>query len=214
MDFHLANTNMIKTQLMPSGIHQAEIIQAYQTLKRECFVPDAYQAQSWTDMRIPLAEHAHMLKPREEALMLQMLKPQRTDKALLLGAGSGFSAALLASMTQSVDAIEIDDALSENMVSRWQAQGIHNARLHVQDAITNIPSEPVDIIWATFATPGFPDEWFDVLNEGGRMLAIMDEGDIQRAMLFTKGEDDWQEQILMELETDLARGHVEDAFSF
>lgn len=214
MEFEQARTNLIKNQLMPSGLHNENIIEAYQKLHREDFVPEDYKAFALCDTAIELAPYSHMLKPREEALLLQALNPASQERVLLLGAGSGFSCALAARLAQSVHGVEINESLYQKASALMKEKGFDNIKLSHLDANETIPEGDFDVIWATFATNMVPDLWFDALAIGGRMLAIIDDDGVQRAVLFTNLGEEWTEQVLMELETDKAQGKTVREFVF
>ena len=99
-----ARYKMIEQQIRPWNVRDAEVLELLSLVRREEFVPLAYQALAFVDMMIPLLAPADvamqngecMLEPKVEARLLQDLRVRPQDKVLEIGAGSGYMAALLA----------------------------------------------------------------------------------------------------------------------
>ena len=99
-----ARYNMVEQQIRPWNVLDAGVLELLSVVRREDFVPPAYQGAAFTDTRIPLNPDAQeaerlgqvMLEPRVDARMLHDLQVQPTDRVLEIGAGSGYMAALLA----------------------------------------------------------------------------------------------------------------------
>ena len=96
-DFEQARFNMVEQQIRPWDVLDPEVLSLLQTLKREDFVPAAHRAIALADLEIPLGNGDVMLAPRVEARALQALAVQKNERALEIGTGSGFMAALLGS---------------------------------------------------------------------------------------------------------------------
>ena len=99
-DFDKARFNMIEQQIRPWEVLDAQVLHLLSVVRREDFVPPAYKHLAFVDMEIPLGalEGERMLAPKVEARALQDLALQPTDKVLEIGTGSGYMAALLASL--------------------------------------------------------------------------------------------------------------------
>ncbi|NBU89787.1 MAG: protein-L-isoaspartate O-methyltransferase, partial [Betaproteobacteria bacterium] len=100
MNLELARFNMIEQQIRPWEVLDPAVISILGSIRREDFVPPAHRALAFADTQVPLLPGAPngacMLEPKIEAKLLQELKVQHHERALEIGAGSGFMAALLA----------------------------------------------------------------------------------------------------------------------
>src|SRR6188508_430501 len=129
-----ARFNMIEQQIRPWDVLDPKVLDLLTLVKREDFVPLAHRALAFVDMEIPLLgsedeamKRGHcMLAPRVEARMLQDLQVKPTDKALEIGAGSGYMAALLSHRAQRVISLELNPELAQMARANLQQAGIAN----------------------------------------------------------------------------------------
>ena len=120
MNTEQARFNMIEQQVRPWNVSDVTVLGLLSSVKREDFVPAAHKGLAFADLEIPLTGSGEeamamgqcMLAPRLEARMLQDLAVRPTDTVLEVGTGSGYSAALLASIAQRVITLEINPELA------------------------------------------------------------------------------------------------------
>ncbi len=115
IDFAAARTNMIESQVRPNGITDRRIIAAMEGLAREEFVPADRRAVAYVDEDVPLAAshgRRYLIEAMAFARLLQHAAVKPTDRVLTIGAGTGYGAAVLAQLSQSVTALESDPALA------------------------------------------------------------------------------------------------------
>ncbi|MDD9854755.1 MAG: protein-L-isoaspartate O-methyltransferase, partial [Gammaproteobacteria bacterium] len=121
MDLETARANMVEQQIRPWQVLEAQTLDALRRIRREDFVPPAHRHLAFADTQIPLQsaaptdgagenpdERAVMLEPKVTARMAESLNLSRDDRALLIGAGGGYTAALLATLAAHVTAVDID----------------------------------------------------------------------------------------------------------
>ena len=106
MEVNNACDIMIKQQLRTNGIVDDKIISLYKQIPRTNFVPTAYQAFAYTDLRIPLNFAQCMLTPLEEATILQALTLTGVETILEIGTGSGFFTALLSQCCKKIYTVD------------------------------------------------------------------------------------------------------------
>jgi protein-L-isoaspartate(D-aspartate) O-methyltransferase len=108
--FDAARRAMIDSQLRTSGINEPWVLAAMARVPREDFVPDSARAAAYTDRAVPLGDGRFLAAPVVQGLMLTEAKPTVADKALLVGDGKGYLAALLGPLTGSLDAVDPAEA--------------------------------------------------------------------------------------------------------
>src|SRR2546423_1716244 len=108
----IARVNMIESQLRPNKVTDERIIEAFSRLRRELFVPAHLRGVAYVDEDLPLGRGRYLMEPMVAARLLQALMPNRKETALVVGAGVGYEAALLGSLTRSVIALEEDEELA------------------------------------------------------------------------------------------------------
>lgn len=111
MDFAEARRFMVEGQLRPNRVEDPRIVAALRDLPRERFVPAAMASRAYADADVPLPGGRAMMKPLVLARLVQLSALRRGERALVLGAGTGFGAALMAAIGASVTAVESDPVL-------------------------------------------------------------------------------------------------------
>jgi len=184
VDFATARRNMVEGQIRPADVTDLRIQSAMLDVPRERFVPNPELA--YLDIDIPLAEGAQarrMLKPVVIGRLLQALAPASQERALDVAGGNGYSAALLASLSGEVIAVEDDLALVK------QAQKNLGSRVKVVAGPLNLGwpgGGPYDVILLNGATEIVPESLFSQLKDGGRLACVLGTGRAGRAMLYLR----------------------------
>lgn len=195
MDLNQARFNMIEQQIRPWEVLDPNVLALLSTLRREDFVPLAHKALSFVDMEIPLgaAPNQIMLAPRVQARLLQDLAVQPTDKALDIGTGSGFMAALLAHQAASVLSLEIDPTLAAQAQANLQKAGVTNAVVRCADGSQGAAADgPFDVILLSGSVAEVPAVLLQQLSIGGRLVAIVGDEPMMRTTLITRsGDNSW-----------------------
>jgi protein-L-isoaspartate(D-aspartate) O-methyltransferase len=128
-----------------------------------------------------------MLAPKVEARLLQEAQVQRHERVLEIGTGSGFMAALLAHRAQSVISLEKIGALASQAAANLRRAGVLNASVREQDGTTGLPGDaPFDVIMLSGSVPEVPQNLLDQLRVGGRLLAIVGQEPVMRAVRITR----------------------------
>src|SRR6202035_1296200 len=107
-----ARAKMIDCQLRSNKGTDDRIIYAFARLQRELFEPEHLRGVAYVDEDLPLGKGRSLMEPMVAARLLQAAMPDRKDTALVVGAGVGYEAALLALLTRSVIALEEDAQLA------------------------------------------------------------------------------------------------------
>lgn len=195
MSFHWnverARFNMIEQQIRPWEVLDPAVLALLTIVRREDFVPEPYRALAFMDTEIPLPASGgrteSMLAPKVEARMLQELLLAPHETALEIGAGSGFMAALLANRARNVLSLEIDPALARLASENLKRAGVHNAAVRELDGSGGLPGEaPFDAIMMSGSVASVPSSLLEGLKIGGRLMAIVGQQPIMRALRVTR----------------------------
>jgi protein-L-isoaspartate(D-aspartate) O-methyltransferase len=195
-----ARFNMIEQQIRTWEVLDPKVLALFDIIKREDFVAESQKGLAFADVELPIGCGQTMLSPKLEGRILQALDVQSTDKVLVVGTGSGYLTALLASLADHVHAIEIHPELSELAQVRLKKQKIHNVTLHVADASNGYPKDaPYDLIVFTGALPLRPIVAEKMLRMGGRLFAVTGELPIMHAALTHRvSEEAFRHETLFE----------------
>jgi protein-L-isoaspartate(D-aspartate) O-methyltransferase len=122
-----------------------------------------------------------------EARMLQDLQVQKHERALEIGTGSGYMAALLAHQAHSVLSLECVAELADSAAARLHQMGIHNAEVRQADGSKALrDTGRFHAIVLSGSVPAVPQHLLDLLEIGGRLMAIVGDEPIMSAQLFTR----------------------------
>lgn len=136
-DFAVARAMMVDCQVRPNKVIDGRILAAMRLLPREAFVPAAAIARAYTDEDVPLGNGRFLMEPMVIARMVQAASVRPGDRALVVAAGTGYAAALLAECGAEVIALEQDEALL----------AIARAALATTRAIVTLVSGPLARGW-------------------------------------------------------------------
>jgi protein-L-isoaspartate(D-aspartate) O-methyltransferase len=105
-----ARRAMIDSQLRTSGVNEPWVLAAMARVAREEFVPEGARAAAYIDRAVPLGNGRFLAAPLVQGLMLTEARPTAQDKALLVGDGKGYLAALLGPLVGSLDTVDPAEA--------------------------------------------------------------------------------------------------------
>ncbi len=187
-NMELARFNMVEQQIRPWDVLDVNVLDLIKKVKREHFVPVDKQSLAFMDVEIPLGHDVKMWSPKLEARALQALKLKLSDRVLEVGTGSGYLTALMSRMAEHVTSIELVQELSDRAVRTLAAHHYDNVTLEVGDA--SVPSkgwgsEKYDAIVLTGSVPLPPESFYQMLNVGGRLFAIIGDAPAMHATLVT-----------------------------
>ena len=212
-----ARFNMIEQQIRTWEVLDPQVLATLNNMPRENFVPEAYRGLAFADIEIPLAHSQQMLSPKVEGRFLQALQLQAKDKVLLVGAGSGYLAALMAQHCAQVTALEIFPELAALATHNLTKQGIQNAQVIELDGHNGYESQaPYDAIVFTASSPVEPEGVRYQLSIGGRMLIVLGQAPVMQATLIQRlAEHSYKQDVLFETSlTELQNAPQAQAFSF
>ncbi|OYY94512.1 MAG: protein-L-isoaspartate O-methyltransferase [Hydrogenophilales bacterium 28-61-23] len=186
MDIQQARFNMVEQQIRPWEVLDPNVLDLLYKVKREDYVPEVYRSLAFVDMEIPLGGGELMWAPKTEARVLQALQLKKHERVLEVGTGSGYFTALLAQQAGLVVSVELRADLKEDAERKFKAHGLVNIQCRLGDAARDWAEDAsFDVIVLTGSTPMPPDAFLKRLSPGGRLFAIVGEGDAMQATLVT-----------------------------
>jgi protein-L-isoaspartate(D-aspartate) O-methyltransferase len=150
-------------------------------------------------MNVPLGHGQHMLAPKLEGRILQALEIQTGDRVLEIGTGSGYFAACLGALAQTVHSVEIHADLADAARTNLLRTRALNVTVETADAFTRADAAAYDVIALTGALPLYDSRFERMLAEGGRLFVVVGAAPVMEARRITRtGPDDWLREGLFE----------------
>lgn len=214
--FAAARQRMIEGQLRPNKVTDERVLAAFARIRRELFVPEALRAAAYVDEDLPLGGGRFVMEPMVAARLIQALDPERLDTALVVGAGTGYEAALLGLMVRAVVALEEDAQLARAARAALVEEGI---------AAVNVVEGPLAAGWRTRAPYNLvlfggavaepPEEITAQLADGGRLAAVVRNSIVGRATLLVRTGGVTSRRVLFDAGTPVLSGFAaKPAFVF
>ncbi|WP_075793501.1 protein-L-isoaspartate O-methyltransferase family protein [Massilia putida] len=193
MNIEQARFNMIEQQIRPWNVLDQDVLDLLHVVKREQFVPAAYQNLAFADVEIPLPGGESMLAPKFEARILQEVGVKKHETVLEIGTGSGYMAALLAHRAAKVTTVEINPETAELAKKNLANAGIHNVTVEVGNGAQGWEKgAPYDVIVISGALEVLPEAILKQVKVGGRIAAIVGQAPVMEACIITRtGENSY-----------------------
>ncbi|WP_198116033.1 protein-L-isoaspartate O-methyltransferase family protein [Massilia rhizosphaerae] len=187
MNIEQARFNMIEQQIRPWNVLDQDVLDLLHVVKREQFVPAAYQNLAFADVEIPLPGGAAMLAPKFEARILQEVGVKKHETVLEIGTGTGYMAALLAHRAAKVTTVEINPETAELAKKNLANAGIHNVTVEVGNGAQGWEKgAPYDVIVISGALEVLPEAFLKQVKVGGRIAAIIGQAPVMEASVITR----------------------------
>jgi protein-L-isoaspartate(D-aspartate) O-methyltransferase len=166
-----ARESMVSRQIEARGISDKRVLDAMRRVPRHAFVPQGLREQAYDDEPLPIGQGQTISQPYIVALMTELARPQPNDRALEIGTGSGYQAAVLASLISHVYTIELEPTLSRTAAQVLQSLKFDNVTVRTGDGYVGWPEfAPFDIVLVTAAPDHVPQPLIDQLKPGGRLV--------------------------------------------
>ena len=178
-DYAKRRRMMVDTQVRPADVTKFPIIDAMLTVPREAFVPRDRMEAAYMSENIAIGGNRVILEPRTFAKMLDALALGNDDLVLDLGAGLGYSSAVIAHIAEAVVAVEDDEARLSEAESLLAEHHADNVILHGGALSEGAPEHgPYDAILIEGAVEEVPEAIIGQLKEGGRIGCVFMEGQL------------------------------------
>ena len=170
-DFAAAREAMVENQLRPQGVTDPAVLAAMGRVRRENFLPSHTRPLAYADRAVAIGNGRFLSAPAVLGQLLTQMMPEGGQRALVVGAGTGYSAAVLADMGLEVTALESDPGL----LASGREQGVEVIEAPLEGGYA--AGSPYDHILIDGAVEFIPDAIVDQLADGGRLgTALVDRG--------------------------------------
>ena len=170
-DFAAAREAMVESQLRPQGVTDRATLDAMARIERERFLPSHTRPLAYVDRAVGMGDGRFLPAPAVLGQLLTQMMPQPGQRALVVGAGTGYSAAVLAEIGLDVVAIESNSSL----VAAGKQLGADIIEASLEAGF--VKNAPYDQILIDGAVEAIPDAIVDQLADGGRLgTALIDRG--------------------------------------
>ena len=178
---------MVNQQIASRGITDRQVLQAMRKVERHLFVPSELARFAYGDHPLSIGYSQTISQPYIVAFMTEVLNLEKTSKVLEVGTGSGYQAAILGEICDSVFSIEIVPQLSDRAGNLLKVLGYSNILVKTGDGYLGWEEHsPYDAIIVTCAPTHVPESLVIQLAEGGRMIIPVGQRGVQELVLLTK----------------------------
>lgn len=188
--FSARRAEMVDKQLWARGIRDRRVLVALGEVPRHRFVEPALVPVAYEDRPLPIGYGQTISQPFMVARATELAEPRPGDRALEVGAGCGYQAAVLGALCDQVFAVELLPELAARAAGTLRALGINNVVVESFDASAGWPEHaPYDVIVVSAGAPRIPSMLVAQLRDGGRMVIPVGEGDDQHLAVVRRQGD-------------------------
>ncbi len=193
--FRKRREEMVRTQIASlrwsgtEAVREARVLEAMRKTPRHRFVSAEMVPNAYEDRPLPIGYGQTISQPFIVAKMTELLEPKKDHRALEIGTGSGYQAAVLSPLVAEVYTIEIIEPLGNAARERLASLGYKNIAVRIGDGYYGWPEKaPFDCIVVTAAANHIPPPLVEQLKAGGRMvIPVGNPFQVQTLVLVTKG---------------------------
>ena len=179
--------NMVNSQIKSRGITDPQVINALMNVERHLFVPESHKGEAYDDHPLPIGEGQTISQPYIVAFMTEALDLTQNSRVLEIGTGSGYQAAVLAEICDSVFTIEIFETLAIKAKTLLHDLDYKNVEVKTDDGYKGWPEKaPFDAIIVTCAPNDVPKPLIDQLKENGKIIIPVGSQDNQNLVILEK----------------------------
>ncbi|WP_195909581.1 protein-L-isoaspartate O-methyltransferase family protein [Rhizobium tubonense] len=202
MDFEAARVKMVENQIRTTDVTSHSVLNAFFAVPREAFVPEKLKALAYVDNDIEIcpAEAGKaarfLMEASPLAKLLQLAAIGKQDAVLEVGAGTGYTSALLSLLAGSVVALECDEGLAANAKTTLAELGYGNITVTSGDlAKGHATGAPYDLIFINGSVEEVPASLLEQLRDNGRLVAVKGYGNSARATVFVREHGAFSENV-------------------
>lgn len=213
-NFRAMRRAMVESQLRTNDVNDPEIIEAILAEPRENYLPEARRDAAYIDRAVPLGDGRALNPPLATARLLVAAAPQPGEHVLLIGAATGYAAALLARLGCDVVAVEEAPALAAHAkaeLKNWAGITIETGPL----AAGSKKKAPFDLLFVDGAVEDLSNALIDQLKVDGRAVFARAERGVTRLCIGTRTAGGFGARVLVDSEAALLPGFAKPkSFTF
>lgn len=198
IDYTAARQNMVLSQLEPNRVTDPAVTAAMGAVPRERFVPGTLAGVAYVDEDLEIAPGRYMMEPMVLGRLLQEARVQPREAVLDIGGGTGYSAAVLARLANTVVVLEEDAGLAARASQILSSLAVDAAVVTGPLGAGLADQGPYDVIILNGSVPEVPKVLLDQLADGGRLLAVVGQLPACRAMQFVRRGDRIVSRVLFD----------------
>ncbi|MCC6751193.1 MAG: protein-L-isoaspartate(D-aspartate) O-methyltransferase [Deltaproteobacteria bacterium] len=191
---------MVVQQVEARGVTDRRVLAAMRKVPRHLFVPPAVQDRAYGDHPLPIGEDQTISQPYVVAYMTEALRLKPHHRALEIGTGSGYQAAVLGELVKEVYTIEIVPSLGRRAAAVLKALGYRNVQVRIGDGYQGwARAAPFDAVMLTAAPPSIPAPLLAQLRVGGVLVAPLGPADSQVLVRMTRHPTGFRTERLLDV---------------
>jgi len=205
-DFAQQRRNMVESQLRTNDVTDRRVLAAMLEIPREAFLPTSLRPLAYMDgdIRLPVSAPAlparYILAPRTFARLIDLARIERGDVVLDVGSASGYSAAVLGKLAETVVALESDAELVASSAKAFGDLSADNVAVVQGPLQQGWPSAgPYAAIVLEGSVAEVPDRLLSDLKDGGRLVAVQTDGAVSRAVVYTRSADAFDRRVAFDV---------------
>lgn len=177
VDYATVRMNMVESQLRTNKVTDQRVLEGFETVARERFVPEHLKSLAYIDEDLRIKDDRYMMEPMVLARLMNAAEIEPSDVVLVVGAGTGYALAILGRIAATVVGLESDKELAKEAEAALRDLAVDNAVV-IQGDMTkgNAKQGPYDVILVNGAVGEVPKTLTDQLADGGRLLTVLREG--------------------------------------
>jgi len=208
MDYAAARQHMIDSQIRTNKVTDQSVIEALAALPREAFVADAQKKLAYIDRPVAIGAGRRMTEPMVLGRLLQTAHLKLNETVLVVGAGTGYSAAVLSRLVKKVVALESLPELADRAKAILAELGVTNVTVVTGELTAGRPTDgPYDFILVDGAAEIVPDALTAQLADRGRLaVVIKDDGVVGRGTLFVRADGVVSQRAIFDADAEVLPG--------
>ena len=216
MDLNTARRKMIESQIRPNDVTDVNVIDAFSKVPREAFLPKASSAIAYSETELETVPGRRFWLARDLSKLLEALAVKKKELALVIGAGEGYSAALLDHIADTVIALDEDEAVTDNASELLSSLGMDRVAFVTGKLADGYPDEgPFDVILVNGMVEHVPSAWLEQLAPGGRLGVVVGNSGNGQVRVYTATQTSVSYRSVFEcVPPKLAELDVEESFIF
>jgi len=197
MDSHLLNKKMVEGQIKPIGGMQKNILDAFNSINRDDFVPLNLKDNSFSERNLFLKRDRFVLKANLLAKIISALNISNEENVLVIGSSTGYSSAVISRIAETVISIEEDKELLDFSEEAVRKNGIDNV-VFINNTMKEGCSEqgPFNAIIIEGAIDEVPSKILNQLEHNGRLIAMINDNEISNVIEYQKKNNTFTERFL------------------